>query len=211
MTLDNNINTTLGDSYIHDPSKNGLHYLHQYTYEQANMMLTAKDHWTRAILTRNPKERVLSAYLDKGVRHNASYIQRHCGYTIHSFQEFVNTTIEQCRDAHWMPQAYRMEREYWPYVNFVGHLETAAHDMKVLLQHLGVYEQYGWGPHGNASMFEIPKSVKHATGANALLKKYYTPTLELQVEQVYRVDYEHKVLNLTMTKINWDYNSTAVA
>lgn len=224
MTLDNTT-TTLGDSYIHDPSKNGLVYLRHYPIQTANKMLTSPD-WTRAIIVRNPKERVLSAYLDKARRNHGSYIKRHCrqGHHHHhhsntttnmSFEQFLKNTIPHCTDVHWMPQAFRMESEVWKYINFVAHLETAAHDMKVLLKQLGVYNLYGktgWGPpYNNASIFEIPKSVKHATGANDLLQHYYTPQLEALVEDLYRVDYEHDILNLTLTKIQWTKNDTATA
>jgi hypothetical protein len=47
-------------------------------------------------------------------------------------------------------------------------------------------------------------TVKHATGANQLLQQYYTPQLEAKVEDLYRVDYQHPVLNLTLEKIKWD-------
>lgn len=211
MTKNNNT-LTLGDSFVHDPSKNGLKYLHHYSIQDANAMLTGSD-WTRAILVRDPKERILSAYLDKGKRRNASYIQRHCGHAVDSFEQFVSYTIPNCTDAHWMPESFRMEREIWPYINFVGHVETAEDDIRKLLRRLGAYQEYGatgWGPYQNASIFATPKSVRHATGANQLMKQYYTPELEKRVEEIYRVDYDHPKLNLTLQKIPWNDNDEVI-
>lgn len=207
LTFGSNTTTTttkLGDSFVHDPRKNGLSYLYNYSLEQAHDMLISEN-WTRAVFVRNPKERVLSAYLDKGRRNNASYIKRHCNHAIQTFEEFIYTTIPTCTDMHWMPQAYRMERPFWKYVNFVGHLETVDKDVERLLQKIGAYNEYGRSSMSNNNTTTTRKTtVKHATGANDLLKRFYTPKLERQVEELYRVDYEHEILNLTMTKIDWN-------
>lgn len=60
----------------HNPSKNGLYYLYHFTKSSANYMLSSPN-WTRAIFTRDPKERLLSAYLDK-VLQEKEYIRIHC-------------------------------------------------------------------------------------------------------------------------------------
>lgn len=59
----------------HAPKRNGLQYLYDYPPLQADFMLTDPT-YTRAIFLRDPKERLLSAYLDKG-RQN-SYLHFHC-------------------------------------------------------------------------------------------------------------------------------------
>lgn len=59
----------------HAPKRNGLQYLYDYPPSIADTMLTDPS-WTRAIIIRDPMERLLSAYLDKG-RQNA-YMQFHC-------------------------------------------------------------------------------------------------------------------------------------
>jgi Sulfotransferase family len=61
----------------HQPGANGLNYLYHYTPRQADFMLTDPA-WTRAIFVREPKERLLSAYLDKVVKDNGKYVQVHC-------------------------------------------------------------------------------------------------------------------------------------
>jgi hypothetical protein len=50
-----------------NPESNGLKYLYQYDRVTASEMMSSPE-WTRAIVVRCPKERFLSAYLDKVVR-----------------------------------------------------------------------------------------------------------------------------------------------
>jgi hypothetical protein len=59
----------------HAPPRNGLTYLYEYDPAVADSMLTDPE-WTKAIFVRDPKERLLSAYLDKGVQNK--YLQFHC-------------------------------------------------------------------------------------------------------------------------------------
>jgi hypothetical protein len=61
----------------HSPSQNGLTYLYHYPPDKADFMLTDPS-WTRAIFVRDPKERLLSAYLDKAVSDKSKYIRHHC-------------------------------------------------------------------------------------------------------------------------------------
>ena len=61
----------------HNPYTNGLRYLSDYSFEQANEMMTSDD-WTRAIFVRNPDERVLSAFLDKAVYSQGYYLRMRC-------------------------------------------------------------------------------------------------------------------------------------
>ena len=206
MYPNNNTNTTkviklLGDSFVHDPSKNGLLYLHDFTIQEANEMLTStRSDWTRVVFVRDPKERVLSAHLDKAMRNNGTYLQRHCGVTtmVSTFDEFIHKIIPNCVDVHWLPQAYRMEAHLWKHINFVGRVETIHADLERLWNRIGV----------DADTTRLrtnhKTTVKHATGANRLLQQYYTPQLEARVEELYRVDYQHPVLNLTLEKIKWN-------
>jgi hypothetical protein len=57
-----------------NPEANGLKYLHHYSRQEASDMMTSPE-WTRAIFVRDPKERFLSAYLDKVVQN--PYFTRH--------------------------------------------------------------------------------------------------------------------------------------
>jgi len=156
----------------HAPPRNGLKYLYDYEPIIAEHMLTDPS-WTRAIFVRDPKERLLSAYLDKG-RQN-QYIQFHCckhlqpqeglyrqlqcdhpqehrGPTesltdstppLLSFSDFVSSLVHHCPDPHWNPQSQRIDAKYWPYVNFVGRMERMERDAQQLLQLIGAWEEYG--------------------------------------------------------------------
>jgi hypothetical protein len=61
----------------HNPLHNGLTYLYHYPPDEVDWMLTDPA-WTRAIFVRDPKERLLSAYLDKVVSESSNYMLRHC-------------------------------------------------------------------------------------------------------------------------------------
>jgi hypothetical protein len=196
------------DEGIHSPQTSGLRYLNHYPLKKANDMMTSKE-WTRLILTRDPKERVLSAFLDKAVGNKGVYVRDHCcpetrDCIPNTFKQFL-TLITSCDDPHWRPQTYRMESEYWPFVNFVGRLETAAQHVKVLLQRVGAWDEYGktgWGIYGNTSIFES-SAVRHTTGSSSRLQDYYTPSLESKVEQLYRNDYASPYFSLSKTTITY--------
>ena len=62
---------------VHYPKTNGLAYLNQYTLNEATAMMSSPD-YTRAMIVRDPKERFLSAYLDKAVARNGSFVVLAC-------------------------------------------------------------------------------------------------------------------------------------
>ena len=57
---------------IHERETNGLKYLSDYSLDEAQEMMTSTK-WTRAIFVRNPKPRILSAFLDKAVGHSGHF------------------------------------------------------------------------------------------------------------------------------------------
>lgn len=56
----------------HDPRRNRLKYLGQFSKEQQHEFMTSPN-WTRAIFVRDPLERALSAYLDKALNRQDRY------------------------------------------------------------------------------------------------------------------------------------------
>lgn len=50
--------------YPHDPRTNGLTYMNKYSIKESTRMMNSNE-WTKAIFVRDPKEKFLSAYLDK--------------------------------------------------------------------------------------------------------------------------------------------------
>jgi hypothetical protein len=138
----------------HDPNHNGLRYLYHYPPSHVASIMTSP-HWTRAIFVRDPKERFLSAYLDKAVRKNGTYVQRHCCSSSRNITTTSNCSDRAsqslfgflkvidhpdggcCCDPHWKRQSSRVKpSDHWTYINFVGHFETLAMDTKRLLLQL---------------------------------------------------------------------------
>jgi len=132
------------------------------------------------------------------------------------FKEFVDM-IPHCRyeDKHWEPQSKRMDAKYWPYVNFVGRVETLQQDAKALLVRVGAWEAYGKFVGGGEAMLsttraaaanatvadknDISRSVfgssggmHHATGASERIEEFYSGRrLYEQVRNYYQRDFDH--------------------
>ena len=93
----------------HDPRKNGLRYLSHYNRTMATSMMNDPT-YTRAIFVRDPKERLLSAYLDKALTNDGVHIKESCcnraadkeacAKQFRPFAEFVQRA-QQCGDPHW--------------------------------------------------------------------------------------------------------------
>ena len=204
----------------HDPKYNKLKYLSHYSLEDAQRMM-ADPSYTKAIFLRDPKQRFLSAFLDKGKHADGSYVKGTCcrgggrggancwaekNRTLSNFAELIK---QGCRDVHWRPQTERMESKYWPHINFVGHFETIEEDSQRLLERIGAWDEHGktgWGIHKNLTMFGKESNTnKHKTGAGNKLLEWYTPELESWVEEFYAGDYNNPYLNFTMTSITNQY------
>ena len=155
----------------HNPKHNGLRYLRDFSEKDATEMMTS-NHWTRAIFLRDPHSRILSAYIDKGVK--SDHVKRKCGHQPSSFEEFIKM---ECTNPHWNPQRSNVDDKWWPYINFVGHIETAAVDMEQLLRRVGAWEQYGSNGWGDGAIFKSKATVQHATNAKSKLEEYYNEKL----------------------------------
>ena len=195
-----------------NPELNGLKYLYHYNRGKATEMMTSPN-WTRAIFVREPKERFLSAYIDKVITTPSFLRSKCCSYTGKCVDQAKSSLsgflqiIYICDNAHWRPQWKRMEEKYWPYINFVGRMETIQDDAERLLKKVGAWDMYGksgWGSSGKDSIFQAKAGGvgrHHATNAKNKLKSYFTPDLEMLVDQFYAGDYEHSILNFTKIKI----------
>lgn len=196
-----------------NPELNGLKYLYHYNRTTASAMMTDPT-WTRAIFVRDPKERFLSAYLDKVIQNENFTIRKCCPYSrtcIGKAKESVENFMQLmriCTDSHWNPQSKRIaEDKYWPLINYVGHMETLYDDAKTLLQKIGAWEEYGesgWGPTRTDAIFQSMAGGTgrmHATDAVSKMKTYITAEIEQQLEQYYADDYNNNVLNLKLQRI----------
>lgn len=183
----------------HNPLTNGLKYLYHYSLEEANTMMTSPD-WTRAIMVRDPKLRFLSAFLDKAVSNDHKHIIQKCcpdescvsdAQTVPGFLQLVQV----CDDEHWKAQDERVDAKYWPYIDVVSHVETAASDAKALLGKIGAWDEFGksgWGKDGDLAIFEstgVSGAGGHATWSQHKVWQWYTPESEEMVERYYQADY----------------------
>lgn len=193
-----------------NPEINGLRYLYDYDRETASHMMTSPE-WTRAIFVREPKERFLSAYLDKAF--HETFIKKACCPTSgvcvsgarNSPQGFLDL-IKRCSNPHWSPQTSRMEEKYWPYINFVGRMEHLEEDARRLLEKIGAWDEFGasgWGDDGSSSLFQSRSGGRmHATDARKKLQSYISPELEEELDDFYRKDYLNPVFHFNCLKVH---------
>jgi hypothetical protein len=195
----------------HNPEHNGLTYLNEFNTSYAKQIFQDPT-WTKAIFVRDPKERFLSAFLDKVVSNYGVHIRDKCCakkgernlcFENESCRQCVKDALtipgflkkmETCHDAHWDAISNRMEPKYWKYINFVGKMKTLARDGQRLLEKLGAWEPFastGWGPDSNSSMFDrkTMKDQSHTTDSKSKVWQYYTPAMERLVEEHYEEDY----------------------
>jgi hypothetical protein len=192
----------------------GLKRLKWFKIEDAQKMMTSKE-WTRAVFVREPKERILSAFLNKFVGNKSNFYWRCCSEThmpekIHrdecrdrqekaDFRYFLYMS-RFCDGPHWSPQRDFIDPKWWPYMTFIGYLHSAGSDAKRLLEsvksskdNLTAWEKFGstgWGEDGTASFMSSSKLSYHRTDARAKMTKYYTKCDEVFVEKYSARDWE---------------------
>lgn len=201
----------------HAPKRNGLRYLYDFPPRQADFIMTSPE-YTRAIFLRDPKERLLSAYLDKG--RQGKYLQFHCCETrnstlnneldcahprehygpavsqadmeapLLSFKDFVSLLVPLCDDPHWRPQASRLDAKYWKYINFVGCMESIESDTKRLLQTIFAWDEFGASGWPNGHIFAGSATVNHKTDSSKRLNEYFTPFIEELAAPILKQDYD---------------------
>lgn len=210
------------------PNKNtGLSYLYDYNITRANELMNDPT-YTRAVFVRDPKERFVSAFLDKAI--NTDYVSKkccrrmkdrrkkqHCIRESKNFTTFLLETSKNCKDTHWGPQSSRIQEKYLETLDFVGHLETAARDARLLLERIGAWEEHGksgWGKFQNESIFQSNSNVIHKTGNGTKdsfgrLAQYFTPETEPVIERRFFEDYKRAVFGLPLKKIQFLKTSTS--
>jgi hypothetical protein len=216
----------------HDPNQNGLKYLYHYGENNPLDVLTilTNPNWTRVIFVRDPMERTLSAYLDKAVGEDGIYVKRHCCNHIasslcgikgtSSFLGFLQVINEICCcDNHWEPQSKRIDKQFRPFINFVGKFDTLQYDTKRMLDTLSanmnnhnssnidLWNQFGsngWGNNEhskNLSIFAPDTSAKHKTSASDHILEYYNDTNVISLfKKLYQIDYDDTLLNFSSSK-----------
>jgi hypothetical protein len=193
----------------HNPAVNGLTYLYNYSTAEASEMMTSPE-WTRAMMVRNPKQRFLSAFLDKAVGNFHLHIVERCcpdkscveaAQTIEGFLRLCSV----CYDDHWRAQNDRVDFKYWSYIDHIGQVESAAQDARELLERIGAWDEFGasgWGRDGTLSIFGTKEAsgvgMNHSTYAEWKVWQWYTPATEQLVEDFYRGDYENPLFEFKL-------------
>jgi hypothetical protein len=136
--------------YIHDHKVNQIKKLYDYSRDKAHAMMTDPS-WTKAIFVRNPKTRLLSAFLDKAVRNSKKvFIPKYCN-DYHSyggdlqyckdhhkeFDFFIhNITTVTWENIHWRPIYTRVDDKWWPYMTYIANMENLSDDAERFLRSL---------------------------------------------------------------------------
>ena len=109
---------------------------------------------------------------------------------------------------HWYkryPIYPRIDEKWWPNINFIGNFENLSSDTEKFLRSVhsedgvSAWERYGktgWShdPRGCKEIGDQPflgakaKDSKHNTDAKSKFLEYYTPELEIIVEEKYKAD-----------------------
>lgn len=204
------ISPSLPIRYTQKPGTNNLTNLASYSLREAEIMMNSPD-WTKAVFVREPKERILSAFLNKFVR-DKFYFRQHCCNNLidtnainmcnrmikeANFGYFLKRT-QNCKDFHWGLQAEVLDEKWWPSINFVGYMHSTANDTKRLLESLvsvkngaSAWENVGnsgWGEDGYGGFMQ-DNSARHGNGAQNKLRTFYTPEYESFVEKYWAKDW----------------------
>lgn len=213
---------------VHRRGMNGLKYLaYDYSIKEVEEMMT-NDEWTKAIFARDPKPRLLSGFLDKAVqqKHNfeTSYCPswqkwkggddaklQYCYDHRKDFSFFLHEiTRMNTQDLHFRSVDSFVDKKWWPYINFIGYMDSLSADSKRLFKSIksdvdgiSAWERAGstgWSPELSCDNtgdeeFLQEKPSGHKTGAREHMMQYYTPNLEKFVEKNWVSDYENEFLH----------------
>ena len=174
---------------VHDKEVNGLKFLTDYSKEEAQEMMTSLK-WNRAIFVRNPKPRILSAFLDKAVQHEKHFMRSNCplwaewtaerGGTLQecierhdSFEFFLyNITTTLNKNVHWRSIYSRIDDKWWPYVNYIAHMKDLSADAEDFLTsiHSNIDGVSAWDRIGKTGWSDNERDCDHL-GTDAFLSK----------------------------------------
>jgi hypothetical protein len=204
-------------------STEGLKRLYDYNLTEANRIMTAPE-YTRAIMVRDPKERLVSAFvlLKKALTNNKENANangfgldccgenENCVKRLRIFQTF-SELIMLCDAPDWRPQGEKMEPKYYPMLNFVGHFDNARQDAQRLLDRVGAWKSYGqsgWGPQGKSQIFEL--SDIRSKNITTTIYRYLDFASERQIDKFYESDYSNEILKLTRRTLFRDPKNNSV-
>jgi len=122
---------------LHNPWKNGLKYLGSFPKQKQAEFMSSPE-WTRAIFVRDPRERVLSAYMDKGLGSYKEYnyvqggfFKHHCcGMKRSDDPEILRARLElkNRRCLPYLPFGKNNTLENFPFETFVRDFMSQCDD-----------------------------------------------------------------------------------
>lgn len=173
------INVTHPEMTVHNPKKNGLKYLCDYSDKEVSFMIL-NNSWTKAAFVREPRERILSTYFNKVL--HANTLWQLCRERSKSFNVFLHV-IKTCNDEHWESQV-RAPR--WLYQQMlIGTMSDFTHFTESLLKKIGA-----WTTDIRTKLANFRYS-PHATNASKRLLHFYNDTkLQDIIFDLYKDDYE---------------------
>ena len=243
--LEGNRKWCISQNKIHKKAVNKLTLLSDYNIDEAERMMKSPK-WKKVVFVRHPKPRLLSAFLDKAIMNSNYFIKYHCpiyaqnvngtnkAYHLHQcernhkdFAFFLKnfTSVPVVRDnMHWRSMYSRIDRKWWPYIDFVGKMEHLSEDVKQFLSsiHSNVDRvsawdrigRSGWGDtRGNKTSkdchvasqsegeFFGVRDPGHSTNAKVQMMKYYNIELEEILEKRYADDLDNPYFKLDPLKL----------
>jgi hypothetical protein len=212
----------------HDPDVNKIPYLSQFPTEAATQMMISPE-WTKAVFVREPKERVLSAFLDKAVNQKWYFktncceqledpqVVTDCVNNSQSFSSFLHYVTKFCiYDVHWEQQSSKIDSKWWPYFNFIGYQQNVQQDAHRLLSLLrsnvdgrSAWERVGssgWGNDNEAcenrtSAFLEENTSHHRLDTGKKLSQWYNAETEALVEEFWKSDWEQKEMKFPQVQL----------
>jgi hypothetical protein len=128
---------------LHNPRRNGLEYFGKYPKQRQKEMLLDPT-WTRAIFVRDPLERTLSAYMDKGLQGSGhepwvggAHVKRECCNLgrMGAKPKFEGIDIKACHSAPLKPYSNDLTVANFPFEHFIRDFMTACPDHHWMPQH----------------------------------------------------------------------------
>ncbi|CAC5376208.1 unnamed protein product [Mytilus coruscus] len=177
-----NISTVREPHILQDPVKSGFTFLRDFNATEITYMMYSKT-WTKATFVREPRERLLSAYLDKVVKQN--FFQRRCNKNISSLGEFLKV-IKTCKNSHWESQVRAPLHFYKDMM--IGKFENISKFTKALLTKIGAWNTKveKWLQSDELSLrYRI-----HSVGGANKLHLFYNRNLENEIFDMYSLDYK---------------------
>ncbi|VDI84228.1 Hypothetical predicted protein [Mytilus galloprovincialis] len=164
----------------HRPRSNRLQTLTNFTDSDTVKMFMDKS-WTKTVFVREPRERILSAYL-----HVESSSFKPCRRVVSSFSGFLQL-IKTCKNIHWESQV-QIPEKFYRYM-MIGKISKIKEFSEKLLKKIGAWNEkvQMWLRSRNLGKF----TKRHATKANkALFNTITIQNCKNQIFEMFIKDYK---------------------